>query len=303
MFIQSMDSSPRQRASVVARNERIGAQNDTTLRSILKNVILNGAKRSEESICHKGRKAQRKTQRKKAYVSLIAVSCFLCTAFFPLPLFGQSVRSHINGGNDLYKDQKYSDAEAEYKKGLEKDNQLMQGYFNLGDAMYKQQRRDEAIQNYETALSKTKDPVAASKIYHNIGNVLCENKKYAEAISAYKHALTENSKDDDTRYNLAYAQRMLRQDQQQQKNQNKDKKDDKKDQKKKDQENKDKDKQNKDQQQNKQDQNQAQNKQQEKQMSKPEAQRILEALKNDEKDLQKKLRRRTAVRINVEKDW
>jgi tetratricopeptide (TPR) repeat protein len=180
----------------------------------------------------------------------------------------------------------------------------MQGYFNLGDAMYKQKRHDEAIQNYETALTKTKDLDIASRLYHNIGNSYFEGKKYAESIDAYKRALRASPKDEDTRYNLAYAQRMLRQQQQQQNKQDKNNKNDKK----KDQDQKDKDKQ---QQQNKQDQqknqdqrkNQAQNRQQEKQMSKPEAQRILDALKNDEKDIQKKLRKRAAVRLNVEKDW
>ena len=67
----------------------------------------------------------------------------------------QSVRSHIGDGNNLYKDQKYPDAEAEYRKSLEKDNKIMQGYFDLGDALYKQQRYDEAAQNYENALTKT----------------------------------------------------------------------------------------------------------------------------------------------------
>ena len=38
-------------------------------------------------------------------------------------------------------------------------------------------------------------------------------------------------------------------------------------------------------------------------MSKEEAQRILQALKNEEKDLQKKLRKHKGKAVKKEKDW
>jgi Ca-activated chloride channel family protein len=217
------------------------------------------------------------------------------------PAAAQSLRGHINDGNKLYQEQKYADAEAEYKKTLESDNQLLQGYFNLGDALYKQQRYDEALQNYETALAKTKDPKTQAQLYHNIGNVHFDGKQYQESIDAYKHALRLNPNDDETKYNLAYAERMLKQ--QQQNKQNKNDKNNKKnqDQNKKNQQKQDQEK-NQPQNQKNNQQQQPQG-QQEKQMSKAEAQRILEALRNDEKEVQKKLRRHAAVKKNVEKDW
>ena len=48
-------------------------------------------------------------------------------------------------------------------------------------------------------------------------------------------------------------------------------------------------------------QQQAQQKKQ--QLSKQDAERILEALKNEEKDVQKKLKKKVPARVNVEKDW
>ncbi len=39
------------------------------------------------------------------------------------------------------------------------------------------------------------------------------------------------------------------------------------------------------------------------QMPKEEADRILEALRNSEKQIQKELRKRPAARVRVEKDW
>jgi Ca-activated chloride channel family protein len=216
----------------------------------------------------------------------------------PCVLTAQSVRSHIHSGNDHYKEQKYADAEAEYRKSLEKDNQRIEGYYNLGDALNKQQRFDEAIKNFQTALSKTTDPSTSAQLYHNLGNTYFEQKQLQESIDAYKKALRLNPKDEDTRYNLAYVQKMLKQQQQQKQDQNKQDKN---------KQNKQKDKQQQEEQkkeeQKKQQQQQNQTQQREKQMSKPEAQRILEALKNDEKDVQKKLRKRVATKLNVEKDW
>ncbi len=213
-----------------------------------------------------------------------------------MPSRAQSVRSLVNGGNDLYDAKKYSDAEAEYRKSLEKDKNLLQGNFDLGDAVYKQNHYDEAIQQYNNALSQSADPKMQAKIYHNIGNAYCSSNQFQEGVNAYTKALKLNPKDEDTRYNLAYALKKI-QEKQQKKDKDKDKKKDKQDQK---QNQKQNEKQN--QQQKQQDEKQKQQ-QQERKISKQEAERILEALKNDEKNTQKKLQKKIPVRINVDKDW
>jgi Ca-activated chloride channel homolog len=244
-------------------------------------------------------------KRLKRYVFIVVT----VLSGYTVILHAQSVRSLVNGGNDLYDAKKYTDAEVAYRKSLEKDKDLLQGKFNLGDAVYKQNHFDEAIQEYTAALGKTTDPNMQAKIYHNIGNAYCSSNQYPEGVKAYTNALKCNPKDEDTRYNLAYALKKI-QEQQQQKKQ-----DDKKDKK-----NNDKDKQDQTQnqkqdqkqnQQQEQQQNQQQNQQQsqqqkqqpERKISKQEAERILEALKNDEKNTQKKMQKRVPVRLNVDKDW
>ncbi len=229
---------------------------------------------------------------------------FRITAFLFIGLFAfgssasaQSIRSLVNNGNEMFEKKQYSDAEAEYKKALEKEKDLMEGTYNLGNAVQKQQRFDEAIQNYQQALTKTADKSVQSKIHYNIGNSYFEGKQYKESIDSYKRALKLDPSDEDAKYNLAYASRMLKeqQKQQQQQKNDKNKKQDKKEEKKQDQQQQ--------QQQQKQDQQQQQQQQQQKEMSKKEAERILEALKNDEKNTQKKVRKKAPVRMNVEKDW
>ena len=232
----------------------------------------------------------------------------------------QSDRSLMRDGNRAYTDKKFSDAEINYRKALEKNQNLTNGVFNLGDALYKQERYPEAADQYRKSAEKATSAGEKSEALHNLGNALLKDKKYEESIAAFKESMKLNSKDDDTRYNYEYAKAMLQKQQQQQKQnqQNKDqnKKDDKKqdqkkqdqqnkDQQKKDQEKKDQDKQgqqNKEEQQKQDQQKPGQPKKQ--QISKQDAERILEALKNQEQKVQAKLHKQKAVgRGSVEKDW
>ncbi|MFA8343234.1 MAG: tetratricopeptide repeat protein [Rhodothermaceae bacterium] len=258
------------------------------------------------------------------------IKTLLIVTLFSGLAFSQSVRSLNNDGVDLYSNKKFPEAEVNFKKALDKKLENVEGHFNLGDALYKQDRFEEAIKSYQNALALSKSDLTKSGIFHNIGNSLLKSKKLKESVEAYKNALKLNPGDYETKYNLSYALEMMKQ-QQKQKKQNKNNKNDKnkKDNKKKNDKNKDKNKnkdqnkkdnkdqknkndQNKDQKNNK-DQNQKnkQNQQQQKQQQKPqpnkiskaEAQRILNALKNNESDLQKKLRVKKGKVVKKEKDW
>jgi Ca-activated chloride channel family protein len=211
------------------------------------------------------------------------------------PVVAQSDKKLIREGNKSYDNKKYSDAEVSYKKSLGKNQKSYEGNFNLGDAYYKQGKYDEAAKQFETLKSQKKDKKTDAAALHNLGNTLLQSQKFQESIEAYKQSLKLNPTDEDTRYNLAYAQAMLKQQQQkqqQQQQQNKDKnKEDKKDQQQQKQE--------------QQKQEQAQQKQQEqkKEISKEDAERILQALNNDEKDKHKKKAKVAATRIRIDKDW
>ena len=212
--------------------------------------------------------------------------------------FSQTKRELNNDGVDLYRNKKFADAEVKFKKGLEKDPEMFQGHFNLGDAYYKQGRYDEAIQAYKNSLQFTEDKENQSRVYHNIGNSLLKQQKYPESIGAYKNSLKENPDDLETKYNLSYALNMMKQNQQKNKNdKNQDKEKNKDQQKDQQQQNQDQKDQNKDKQQNQQQQ------QQKNQISKEEAQRILEALKNNETNTQKKLRKVQGKPVATDKDW
>lgn len=234
----------------------------------------------------------------------------LCTS-----TWSQAQRKEIVEGNSEYEGGRYRNAEAAYKKSVEKAPQFI-GSYNLGNALYRQNKFEEASQQYLNASANNNVNELQSKAMYNMGNSLLKNEKYAESIEAYKKALRLNPKDEDARYNLSYAQKKLQQ-QQQQQDQNKDNKDnkDKKDQQKKDQQQDKKDQQKKDQEkqdqqkddQAKQDQKKEEQKKQEPKqpkLSKEEAERMLKALKNDEKDLQKEKAKKYQVNSNsIEKNW
>ena len=203
----------------------------------------------------------------------------------------QKESGDIRAGNKLYKAQKFTEAEIAYRKGLMKNKNSFEANYNLGNALFKQKKYSEAIEQYNNSLSlqpKEKEKIAAA--YHNTGNSLLVDNKIEESIKAYEKALKNNPKDNDTRYNLAYAQLMLKKQQQ-----NKDKNKDKKDQNKQDQK---QNQQPKEQPQPQQPQNQ------QSKMTKENAQQILDALSQDEKNAQDKAKKQPVRGTKkAEKDW
>ena len=255
---------------------------------------------------------------------------WLMTVLLPVVVQAQQDKKSIREGNEYYRQQQYDEAAAAYQRSLGNSGasglESVVGNFNLGAAWYKQKKMEDAVQQFTDIAESASDKSLKAKAYHNLGNALLESQKLEESIEAYKKSLLNNPKDDETRYNLAYAQEKLKQQQQQNKDQdqqNKDQKnkDDKnkdskdqdnkdQDQKNKDDKNKDnKDQDNKDQdQQNKDDKNKDQNKDQQQpqsgQLSKADAERLLEAMNQEEKNTQEKLKKKKGTgQGKVVKQW
>lgn len=226
--------------------------------------------------------------------------------------FSQSNRSTLNEGVDKYDEKKYTDAEVDFRKVAESSPKSFEANYNLGNTYYKQEKYDEAIKSYQSAFENAKDNESRAKIFHNVGNSLLKSNKIEQSVEAYKTALKYNPNDQDTKYNLSYALEMLKnkdknkQDKNDQ-NKNNQNKQDQQQQQNQDQQNKDQNKQDQQQQpkdqEAKQDNTKQPQQQREQKISKDEAQRILDALKNNEKDLQKQLRKVKAKVRKTDKDW
>lgn len=178
--------------------------------------------------------------------------------------------------------------------------------YNLGNTLSQQQKFKEAMEQYVAAGKIEKDKMKLAHIYHNMGVLFQAGKDYGQAVEAYKMSLRNNPKDDETRYNLALAQKLLKDQQQNQQNQdqnqdqNKDNQENKQDQK------QDQNKQNNDQKQDDQQQQQPPKpEKKENEMSKENAEQLLNSVMQDEKETQDKVKKQQQVIQGgrLEKDW
>ncbi len=252
-------------------------------------------------------------------------------------VFGQNERKHVRSGNRLFMEAvrdttkidslKFSNAETEYRKALEKRPDDKQWHFNLADALYKQQRFEEAEGKFTELAEQMEEPIERARANHNLGNTQLMQQKLDESIESYKKALRENPSDLETKYNLAYAQMLKKQQEQQQQqqqqnqDQNKDQNQDQNKDQNKDNQDQDKDNQDQNKDQNKDQQNQNKNQNQDQQnkdqqqqqqqqpqnkISKQDAEQLLKALQNDERDIQDKVKKEKAARAKrskSEKEW
>ena len=214
--------------------------------------------------------------------------------------FGQKTdRDYLRSGNKLYKDSLFVKAEVDYRKALEVNPKSSAAMYNLGNALLMQQKAQEAMEQYQAASRLEKDKAKLAQIYHNMGVILQSSKKLPECIEAYKESLRNNPHDNETRYNLALAQKQLKD---QQQNQNQDKQQEQKQDQKQDEQQQNKDQQDqdkKDQQQNNQQQQQNQN-----EMSKENAEQLLNAAMQDEKNVQDKVKKQIQIQgKKLDKDW
>ena len=221
-------------------------------------------------------------------------SKYILFAVFLLATAGVSAqkaeRDYIRKGNRLFNDSVFVDAEVNYRKALEVNPKSTVSMYNLGNTLSQQQKFQDAMEQYVSASKIEKDKMKLAHIYHNMGVLFQAGKDYAKAVDAYKMSLRNNPADHETRYNLALAQKMLKdqQKQDQKQDQNKDKQKDQKQDEKKDQQ-----------------QPPKSEKKQDNQMSKENAEQLLNSVMQDEKDVQDKVKKQQKVMQGgrLEKDW
>lgn len=210
----------------------------------------------------------------------------------------QSDRDYVRQGNKQFRAGKYAEAEVDYRKAVEKNGKNAQAVYNLGNALLVQRKDSAAIEQFQAAAKLETNSRRRSYAYHNIG-VICQGRQmFGEAIEAYKEALRNNPNDDETRYNLELCKRQQKQQQQNQQNQqqkqNKDNKENK-------DKNKDQDKQDQQKQQDK----EQQQKQDKPQMSKENAEQLLNAAMQEEKNTQQRIKKaqRQKQTRKLQKNW
>jgi len=236
----------------------------------------------------------------------LSVTFFLILLNFSvMPLMAQADKKYIRQGNRQYEKKNYSDSEILYRKAVDKNKGSADTVFNTGNALYKQKKFEDAGRQFSENHKMYEDKDKKSASLYNLGNSLLMANKLKESIEAYKSSLRIKPDDPEAKYNLAYAQDLLRkqEEQQQQQQQQQNKNDQNRDQNKKDDQKKDQNNNNQQQDQQQQDQ---QDKQQDPQaISKEDAERLLNAIANDEKNVQEKVKLAKAAKekVNTIKNW
>lgn len=233
----------------------------------------------------------------KIFIFIIII-IFYC---LPDPFIHADTIFNNNIGNKLYLKGKYKEAAKEYLDAQKQDPGSSVIHYNLGNLYYKQNNYNKAVEEYNQSLYNAGKNQKEKTLY-NLGNTYFKMNDFKQAIDHYKKALQINPYDQDAKYNIEIAQKRLQQNPQQNKeNENKQKnnKEQKKDKKNDQQNNK-----NKEQDKKKDEaQQQQQNRSNKNKMSKEEAQLILDALKNDEEKLNKRIHRYRGQIRNTDKDW
>jgi tetratricopeptide (TPR) repeat protein len=247
--------------------------------------------------------------RNQRAISLLKILVLLAI-LLPTGIVAQT-NMFLNQGNTLYSKGKYTEATNSYLKALKKDPTNTAGLFNLGNALYQQKQYDSSRRIMATTASNLRDKGGKAAVNYNIGNTYMAQRKWEDAIDAYKKTLRNNPQDADAKYNLAYAKEMLKKEQQQSGG-GKDKEKNKDDQKEKDNKDKNKDKEDKKddkQEGDKQDKEDKGDQKDEKPQSQPsklsqqQAEQLLNALQQEEKKLQDKLKKEKGIPVKLDKDW
>ena len=233
--------------------------------------------------------------------------------------WGNPLSDRNSKGNKEYREGRYAEALAAYAQALAEDPGQPDVTYNIGNVLYREGQFEEASQGYGRATFSD-DVRRRQEATYNLGNAKYRLGNLEEAAAYYKRALDLNENDDDARYNLEFVLRQMQNQPPQGGEQDQDEESQ-------DQENQEQDKreQQKDEQQQERKEQQQEQEPQESQpsvadstgteepqpqpqprqteMTPEEAQRILDALENEERE--QRAERKTDIRRTkeVEKDW
>lgn len=222
--------------------------------------------------------------------------------FFLISLFGlqvvlpQSPNNIIREGNRHFNQENFQEAERSYREALDADPRNPAALFNLGNALYRQGRYEEAVNILEGLAGLNLSDERLADVLHNLGNANMGKQDLQKAIDAYKNSLRIRPDDNDTRHNLTYALRQLQEQEQEQQQ---------------DQDDQDQDQDNDDQDQQQQPDDDQQDDQEQQQQPRPDqispqdAERILDALNQQEQEVQERIDREERQRqpVRPERQW
>ncbi|MYF40763.1 MAG: hypothetical protein F4221_07945 [Rhodothermaceae bacterium] len=242
-----------------------------------------------------------------------------------------NAKKHGRNGNDSLEQGQYEGAAFAYQEGLssyESAPEIDETYFglqnNLGLALHQNGDLGGAQNAFSEALAYAPYDQARTTPAYNAGNNAFRNQQLEQALEHYREALLADSENEDARYNFEFVSRQLQeqqnqqqsesddqeqqedQDQQQDQNDQANESDQEQDENQTEQEENPQEQEEQSQQE-QQEEQQEQDPQQEQQRETPltreQAERILEALENEEEELLREVQKMEGRPRRVAKDW
>lgn len=119
--------------------------------------------------------------------------------------------------NSAFERGDFAEAALLYQQAISQDPDNPRLYFNLAKALYELGEGDSAMEAYDRFKSLTDSPFERSYADYNKGRMLTDQENYQEAVNYFREALMNNPNDVDAKFNYELAiQRQQQQEQQEQ---------------------------------------------------------------------------------------
>lgn len=148
-------------------------------------------------------------------ILLVLLSLLLFT--FSSRLEAQNPRALYRKGVKAEKKGDWREAEKLFRRVLDADSTSSFASYALANTLYDQGKYKEALEHY-TKINLEKGELSqaqAAELFHNLGNTQMKMKQYPQAAEYYKQSLRLNPQDEETRYNLALALKLMEKNKQQ----------------------------------------------------------------------------------------
>ena len=106
-------------------------------------------------------------------------------------------------GLDNFNSERFLEAQNYYDSILLEDSNNPKAHYGKGSSEYMLKNYDNAQTSYNEALNTSEDKLRAKALY-NLGNISFKNNKLEEALALYRKALELDPFDDEARYNYEY---------------------------------------------------------------------------------------------------
>ncbi|MFH1415489.1 MAG: tetratricopeptide repeat protein [Elusimicrobiota bacterium] len=115
----------------------------------------------------------------------------------------------ITEGNKLFDEGSFDEALTKYNDAQIENPASPEIFFNMGTVYYRQKKYKEAVDAFQKSMEKGDVDLEAGALY-NMGNSLFQQGQLKEALEYYKQSLERNPEDRDTKYNIEYTERKIK---------------------------------------------------------------------------------------------